>query len=313
MSLNKAIFLMGPTASGKTALAVHLYQHFPVDLISVDSALVYQDMCIGVAKPDEATLKLAPHALIDLIPPTQVYSAASFKQDAEKLIQASLANQRIPLLVGGTMLYFNALQHGLSNLPEADPSVRLELDEEALRLGWPAMHQKLLAVDPPTAQKIQINDAQRIQRALEVYRITGIPLSQFHQQKSAETFPYSLLKIALIPSDRALLHARIKQRFLEMLEDGLVDEVKNLVNKYPSLTPEHPAMRSVGYRQVLAYLNHEYSYEELKERGVYATRQLAKRQLTWLRKMNDVRMIDPLNPGYLEEASSMVKQFIESQ
>ena len=297
-SLPNAIFLMGPTASGKTNAALTLLQKYPVEIISVDSALVYQGMDIGTAKPDVATLKVAPHHLINLIPPTEAYSAANFRQDALALMADITARGKVPLLVGGTMLYFKALEQGLSGLPEANEAVRAKLDQEAERFGWPAMHQKLAEIDAASAIRLMPNDMQRIQRALEVYEITGETMTALHAKQSSQTLPYDVLKVALIPSDRKVLHERIALRFEQMLADGLVDEVKNIMMKYPSLTAESTSMRCVGYRQVLMYLAGEYGLEELRERGVFATRQLSKRQLTWLRGIHDMKVVDCLQDGH---------------
>lgn len=294
--MESAIFLMGPTASGKTGAAVQLYSKLPVELISVDSALVFKDMNIGTAKPDAATLASAPHHLIDIIPPTEAYSAANFRNDALQLMADITARGKVPVLVGGTMLYFKALEGGLSGLPPANPEVRARLDARAAFIGWPAMHEKLALIDPETAARLQPNDAQRIQRALEVFEITGKTMSVLFAEQTAETLPYHVLKIALIPSERAVLHARIAARFDEMLKIGLVDEVKGLLTKYPTLTADSTSMRCVGYRQALEHLAGQYDLAELRDRGTFATRQLAKRQLTWLRGMGDVVEIDCLNP-----------------
>ncbi len=310
-SLPNAIFLMGPTASGKTDAAVTLAEQYPVELISVDSALVYQEMNIGTAKPDAQTLAQAPHYLIDIIPPTAAYSAASFRQDALVLMKAITAKGKIPVLVGGTMLYFKALEEGLSGLPKANQEIRSKLDDEAEAIGWPAMHRKLKEIDPSAAERIMPNDMQRIQRALEVYEVTGETMSALYAQQASEKLPYTMLKIALIPGDRKILHERIALRFKKMLNDGLVDEVKSIITKHPSLTVDSTAMRSVGYRQVLKYLAGEYDYGELSDRGVFATRQLAKRQLTWLRGMQDVVKIDSLLPNYIEEIKIHINQLIK--
>jgi len=309
-SLAPAIFLMGPTASGKTSLAVELYSKLPVELISVDSALVYRDMNIGTAKPDAETLAKAPHHLIDIIPPTEAYSAASFRNDALRLMADITARGKVPLLVGGTMLYFKALQGGLSNLPEASPEVREEIEQEAAQIGWPAMHAKLAQVDPETAARLQPNDVQRIERALEVYRLTGKSMTSLHQASAGEALPYRLLKIALMPSDRKVLHERIALRFDQMLAGGFLDEVKALVAKYPTLTAESTSMRCVGYRQALEYLAGEYDEAELRDRGIFATRQLAKRQLTWLRGMDDLEEVDCLNPAMYELVLEKITRFI---
>ncbi len=301
---------MGPTASGKTGAAVHLYSKLPVEIISVDSALVFKDMNIGTAKPDRATLAAAPHHLIDIIPPAEAYSAANFRGDALRLMAKITARGRIPLLVGGTMLYFKALEGGLSGLPEASPAIRTKLDAEAAKIGWPAMHNKLASIDSATAARLMPNDMQRIQRALEVYEITGETMSSLFAKQTSEVLPYKVLKIALIPSNRSVLHARIEARFDDMLKQGLVDEVKNLLNKYQQLTAESTAMRCVGYRQALEHLAGQYDLAELRDRGIFATRQLAKRQLTWLRGMNDTMELDCLNPELNRLVFNEIKQFL---
>ena len=306
-----AIFLMGPTASGKTGAAVALVSKLPVEIISVDSALVFKDMDIGTAKPDAETLAIAPHHLIDIIEPTAAYSAANFRTDALRLMADITARGKIPLLVGGTMLYFKALQDGLSGLPEANQEVRARLDARAALIGWPAMHEKLALVDPVTAARLAPNDMQRIQRALEVFEMTGEPMSALYAKQTSEVLPYNLLKIALLPSDRKVLHERIALRFEQMLKDGFVQEVRALIEKYPTLTPESTAMRCVGYRQALEHLAGEYDIAELRDRGIFATRQLAKRQLTWLRSMKDVVELDCLNPALNEIVFNQVDQFIK--
>ena len=309
--LPPAIFIMGPTASGKTGLAVELYQHLPVELISVDSALVFKDMDIGTAKPDASILARAPHHLIDLIPPTEVYSAATFRNDALKLMAEITARGKVPLLVGGTMLYFKALQGGLSQLPEADQNVRQKLDAQAAQIGWPAMHDKLAEIDPETAARLEPADAQRVQRALEVYEISGKTMTELHQSSMSDKLPYQLLKIALTPSDRSVLHDRIAIRFDDMLKQGFVDEVKRLLLKYPSLNANMPSMRCVGYRQALEHLAGNYDVAELRDRGIFATRQLAKRQLTWLRGMDDTFEVNCLNPKMPEAVLNEIDQIIK--
>jgi tRNA dimethylallyltransferase len=301
---------MGPTASGKTGLAVELVQKLPLELISVDSALVYRDMNIGTAKPDAATLARAPHHLIDIIPPTESYSAAQFRHDALKLMDEITQRGNVPLLVGGTMLYFNALQHGLNDLPEADPALRAELDTRAERQGWPALHAELAQVDPITAARLMPNDAQRIERALEIWHLTGQPMSALLEQNNAETLPYRLLKIALLPSERKVLHQRIAERFDTMLADGLLDEVRALQVKYPELRPGMPSMRCVGYRQALEHLDGNYDLAALREKGIAATRQLAKRQMTWLRGMDDVEVLDCLEPGLELKLEQRLREFL---
>lgn len=303
---------MGPTASGKTGLAVELVQHLPLEIISVDSALVYHDMNVGTAKPDAATLAQAPHHLVDIIPPTQAYSAAQFRDDALLLMSEITGRGNIPLLVGGTMLYFNALQHGLNDLPEANPELRAELDARAAREGWPALHAELATIDPPTAARLQPNDAQRIERALEIWHLTGKPMSTLLVEQATEALPYRLLKIALLPSDRAVLHQRIAQRFDTMLAGGLLEEVRALQASYPELHPGTPSMRCVGYRQAWTHLQGEYDLATLREKGIAATRQLAKRQMTWLRGMGDTVEMDCLDPRMLDSISLLVRQFIST-
>lgn len=306
-----AIFLIGPTASGKTGAAVDLYSKLPVEIISVDSALVFRDMDIGTAKPDAETLAKAPHHLINIIAPTSAYSAANFRSDALRLMADITARGKIPLLVGGTMLYFKALEGGLSGLPEANPEVRARLDARAALIGWPAMHEKLALIDAETAARLQPNDAQRIQRALEVFEITGESMTALYAKQTSEALPYQLLKIAPVPSDRKVLHDRIALRFDQMLAAGFVDEVKALKAKYPELTPDSTSMRCVGYRQALEYLAGEYDAAELRDRGIFATRQLAKRQLTWLRGMDDIVELDCLNPDLNELVFNEINQFIK--
>ena len=290
-----AIFLMGPTASGKTGVAVELARHLPVEIISVDSALVYRDMDIGTAKPDAATLAAAPHHLIDLIDPTRSYSAAQFRSDALGLMEEITARGRIPLLVGGTMLYFRALLHGLNDLPQADPELRAELEQRARQAGWPALHAELARLDPASAARLQPTDAQRIQRALEVCLLSGRPLSELLAEEIPAVFPYQLTQLALVPSERSVLHQRIAERFDAMLADGLVSEVEELRRRYV-LTPSLPSMRCVGYRQSWQYLDGEMDLATLRDKGIFATRQLAKRQLTWLRGMVGIQQFDCLAP-----------------
>jgi tRNA dimethylallyltransferase len=309
--LPAAIFLMGPTASGKTGAAVYMQSKLPVEIISVDSALVFKDMNIGTAKPDAATLAQAPHHLIDIIPPTEAYSAANFRTDALKLMAEITARGKIPLLVGGTMLYFKALEGGLSGLPEANKQVRAKLDAEAAQIGWSAMHAKLASIDPATAARLMPNDMQRIQRALEVVEVAGETMTELFAKQTSEALPYNLLKIALIPSDRKVLHARIEARFEQMLAAGFMDEVRALKAQYPQLTPESTSMRCVGYRQALEHLNGDYDIAELRDRGVFATRQLAKRQLTWLRGMDDVVELDCLDSDLNENVFNVINQFIK--
>ncbi len=286
-----AICLMGPTASGKTDLALELVQRLPCDIISVDSALVYRGMDIGTAKPGPDILQAAPHRLIDICDPTEPYSAARFRADALREMDAIFRNGRIPLLVGGTMLYYSALQRGLSKLPEADPAIRTALEAEAARTGWARLHRRLAQIDPAAAARIHHNDPQRIQRALEVYELTGQTLTALQESAREPALPYRLIKLARAPRERAVLHRRIARRFHRMIEQGFEEEVRRLLARQ-EITPRLPSMRSVGYRQMLAYLSGNLSHEQMVERGIIATRQLAKRQLTWLRRERDLHWLD---------------------
>lgn len=302
---------MGPTASGKTALACALSERFAVDLVSVDSALVYRGMDIGTAKPDAHTLARYPHALIDIRDPAEPYSAADFRIDAIAAMRRITAAGRVPLLVGGTGLYFRALQRGLSNLPEADATVRARLAEEAAAVGWDAMHRRLARLDPPAAERIRPGDQQRLQRALEVIELTGRPLSEQQQGGSGERFAWRVLKLALLPADRAPLHARIARRFEDMLAAGLLDEVRAL-RRRGDLHAELPAIRAVGYRQAWEHLDGQYDLAELRNRGIFATRQLAKRQATWLRSELDARVLEPDDPGLAGRAEEALRMFLAS-
>jgi tRNA dimethylallyltransferase len=305
-----AIFLMGPTASGKTALACELTERFALDLVSVDSALVYRGMDIGTAKPDAATLARYPHALIDIRDPGQPYSAADFRADALPLMQQISAQGRVPLLVGGTGLYFRALQQGLSDLPEADPAIRARLSAEAEQIGWPAMHARLAQRDPLAATRIGCNDTQRIQRALEVIELTGRPLSELQRGGATTHFPWRVLKLALLPPDRSALHERIAQRFDIMLAAGFLDEVRALRAR-GDLHAELPAIRAVGYRQAWEHLDGLTDAGEFRDRAIFATRQLAKRQITWLRSDYGARLFDPDQPSLTERAADAVQLFLD--
>jgi len=288
--LPPAILLMGPTASGKTDLAIALRQHLPVELISVDSAMVYQGMDIGTAKPSAQELAQAPHRLIDICDPAESYSAARFRDDALSEMAGITAAGGIPLLVGGTMLYFRALQYGLSDLPPAAPAIRARLEQELRTEGLPFLHGRLANVDPVAAGRIHRNDPQRTLRALEVWEATGRPLSEL-QASAGQPMPYRAIKLVRSPVSRAELHKRINHRFVAMLESGFVAEVEGLVSR-GDLNPDMPSMRSVGYRQVWSWLRGECSREEMIERGQAATRQLAKRQMTWLRSERDCLWLD---------------------
>ncbi|HQS58634.1 MAG: tRNA (adenosine(37)-N6)-dimethylallyltransferase MiaA [Gallionellales bacterium 35-53-114] len=301
-----AIFLMGPTASGKTAAAVELAQQLPVELISVDSALVYRDMNIGTAKPDAATLAAAPHHLIDIMDPTGVYSAAAFRADALRLMQDITARGKIPLLVGGTMLYFRALRFGLSDLPQADAAVRAEIEAQAAQYGWPHMHKELAKVDAETAARLKPNDAQRLQRALEIFRVSGQPMSALLALQPEYQLPFRLVPLALLPSERKQLHARIELRFADMLKHGLLDELEDLKRKY-HLHADMASMRCVGYRQAWQYLAGDIDKDELLAQGIAATRQLAKRQLTWLRGMPDNIEFDCLAENLNQQVLNVVR------
>ena len=306
-----AIFLMGATASGKTGVAVELAQELPVELISVDSALVFRDMDIGTAKPDAATLAKAPHHLIDIIDPTEAYSAAAFRHDALRLMADITARGKVPLLVGGTMLYFKALREGLSDLPQSDAAVRARLDAEIAEHGIAALHKRLAEVDPATAARLHSTDTQRIQRAMEIYLVSGKTMSELIQQQAQTELPYRILPVALLPSDRAVLHQRIAVRFEQMLKDGLVEELRGLRWKYP-LHRDMTSMRCVGYRQAWEFMEGEISESELREKGIAATRQLAKRQLTWLRGMQDIVELDCLADGLYESVQAACTAFLGS-
>ncbi|MDI9818421.1 MULTISPECIES: tRNA (adenosine(37)-N6)-dimethylallyltransferase MiaA [unclassified Legionella] len=307
----KTIFcLMGPTASGKTAMACELLKLFPFELVSVDSAMVYREMNIGTAKPSPEELKEAPHHLIDILDPNESYSAAQFCEDAVELVEAIYKRGKFPLLVGGTMMYFNALQQGLSPLPQANDAIRAELLQQAARHGWSYLHQQLKQIDPLSAQRIHPNDTQRIQRALEVFHLTGKPLSFFwSEQKGAAR--YHFINLILFPKDRAWLHQRIAIRFKQMLANDLVGEVAQLLQKW-QLPPTSPSMRSVGYRQVINYLAGDYDYDTLSLKGIAATRQLAKRQLTWLRNWQEALFFDCQSETIKNEIVALVKEILDN-
>ncbi len=289
--MKKVTCIMGPTGSGKTALAIELVKKHPYEIISVDSALVYRGMDIGTAKPTKEELKLAPHRLINICDPSQPYSAGQFYQDAQREIEDIFKKNKTPLLVGGTMLYFRAIQFGLADLPAADANTRKAIEKEAEQLGWPVLHERLKQIDPTAAEKINPNDAQRIQRALEVYDLTGKPISEFSGPANSPALPYEFENIALIPEDRQLLHQRIEKRFDQMLAQGFIEEVEKLYQR-EDIHPDLPAIRAVGYRQVWEYLDGKVDEATMREKAIIATRQLAKRQLTWLRSwpnLNEVR------------------------
>lgn len=300
------ICLMGPTASGKTALAVELVQRFPLEIISVDSAMVYREMNIGTAKPDANLLKIAPHHLIDIRDPADSYSAGQFRTDAIREISAIIQRGKIPLLVGGTMMYFRILQQGLATLPTADARLRTAMQVEADQVGWPVLHAKLATIDPVSAQRIHPNDSQRIQRALEVFMLSGKTLTAWQAEQTNTLGQFRVCHIAIAPSDRKILHERIALRFAEMLKLGFVEEVKALRER-DDLNKELPSMRSVGYRQMWDYLDGETTFEMMGEKAIAATRQLAKRQLTWLRSWPDVNWLDSDAPALITEATQIIQ------
>ncbi|WP_260958936.1 tRNA (adenosine(37)-N6)-dimethylallyltransferase MiaA [Pseudomonas citri] len=309
--LPPAIFLMGPTAAGKTDLAIELTKVLPCELISVDSALVYRGMDIGTAKPSKALLAEFPHRLIDILDPAEAYSAADFRRDALQAMAEITARGKTPLLVGGTMLYYKALIDGLADMPAADPQVRAQIEEEAARLGWQALHEQLAIIDPESAARIHPNDPQRLSRALEVYRVSGQSMTALRQRQSAQSteaaasglqqLPYTVANLAIAPANRQVLHRRIEQRFTLMLEQGFIDEVVALRAR-SDLHAGLPSIRAVGYRQVWDYLDGKLTSAEMRERGIIATRQLAKRQFTWLRSWTDLHWLDSLDCDNLPRA-----------
>ncbi|MCU7959202.1 MAG: tRNA (adenosine(37)-N6)-dimethylallyltransferase MiaA [gamma proteobacterium symbiont of Bathyaustriella thionipta] len=299
------VFLCGPTASGKTSLAIALAERYPVRIISVDSALIYCDMNIGTAKPSAEERARAPHHLIDIVQPQEAYSVAQFRKDALREIETAHKQGQIPLLVGGSMMYFNALEKGLSRLPASDPLIRSALQQRLQQQGAAELHAELQQIDPQAAERIHPNDPQRILRALEVYQQSGQSLSQLQQQQSASALPYPILKLARSPRERAVLHERIARRFDNMLAQGFEQEVLDLL-KYHHLHANMPSMRSVGYRQMLQYISGEMDYAEMRERGIIATRQLAKRQYTWLRAMQNLNWLYDDEADLLKSASRFI-------
>lgn len=304
-NLPPAIFLMGPTASGKTALAIELCQNLPCDIISVDSALIYRDMNIGTAKPSAQELALAPHRLIDILDPAQSYSVAEFRRDALQAMAEISAKGRIPLLVGGTMMYFKALIDGLSPLPESDAVVRAGIEQRAQQLSWQHLHDELASVDPESAQRIHPNDPQRLLRALEVYELTNRSMTELMAIKS-EPLPYAVSQFSISPADRTVLHKRIAERFQLMLDAGFVQEVEKLRQRV-DLNLNLPAIRCVGYRQIWQHLDGDYDFNEMREKGIAATRQLAKRQLTWLRSWNNIFCLDTFAKDNLTQVIKLSK------
>ena len=307
--INTAILLMGPTASGKTGHALSLCKRFPFDVISVDSALVYRGMDIGTAKPDAKTLARVPHRLVDIREPEESYSAGEFVRDAHREMAAIFAAGRIPLLVGGTMMYFRALTEGIAELPAGDAAMRRDIDAFAEQSGWPAVHRELAAIDAVAAARINPNDSQRLQRALEVYRVSGKTLTAWQKQAASPQPDIRYLKIALQIEPRALLHERIAQRLEDMVADGFEDEVRRLRER-PVLTRDSPSMRSVGYRQFWQYLDGEVSLEEAQQRALFATRQLAKRQLTWLRSEKSIETVDALEAAAIDSISRYLARYL---
>jgi tRNA dimethylallyltransferase len=303
---------MGPTASGKTGLAVDLVQQFPMEIISVDSALVYRGLNIGSAKPDASVLKVAPHRLIDICDPDEAYSAARFCEDAWVAIQEIRSAGNVPLLVGGTMLYFRALLEGLSQLPAANPAIRAELEARAAKEGWPSLHRELQTLDPVCAERINPNDPQRIQRALEVIQLSGKPMSELQADSGAPIAGFNALKLVICPEDRKVLHDRIARRFQMMLDEGFVEEVKGL-RKLSGLHGGLPSMRAVGYRQCWEWLEGTLGADEWQEKAIVATRQLAKRQLTWLRREQHALWYDSSKEGSNEKVFKAIREFLQLQ
>lgn len=301
---------MGPTAAGKTDAAIFLHEKYGCDIISVDSALVYKQMDIGTAKPDAETLVKAPHALIDIIQPWESYSAAGFVSDAYKLMEKAQAVDNIPLLAGGTMMYYRSLQQGLSKLPDANKQIRVDLVLQSEKHGWNYMHQQLHTIDPESAARINKNDPQRIQRALEVHAITGQTMTELYQQDKGVDLDYQTLKLVIAP-ERSLLHKRIEQRFHLMMKQGFIEEVEKL-KANPQIRFDMPSMRCVGYRQVWQYLDGKLNYDEMIFKGIVATRQLAKRQWTWLRKEQNTIWLDSTQKGYIDKIKHLTSGFIEN-
>lgn len=309
-SLPKVFALLGPTASGKTSLALSLAEQFPIEIISLDSALIYRDMNIGTAKPSAEELQAVPHHLIDIISPLESYSAAQFVSDCVRLVEEIHARGHLPLLVGGTMMYYHALTQGLNSLPEANTQIRAELDKLKQQHGMGYLYAQLQQVDPVTAARLSAGDSQRIERALEIYHITGIAMSIHLARQENQRAPVDVCTLALFPTDRAHLRIQIATRFHSMLAQGFVEEVEALRLQYPDLHSDLPSIRCVGYRQAFDYLNGLTDYNTFVERGIVATRQLAKRQLTWLRKLNPQYQLDPFNPaGLHEQTTQLIQQF----
>lgn len=309
MTKPQVVCLMGPTASGKTGLAVELAQHHNFEIISVDSALVYKGMDIGTAKPDAELLAKAPHRLINIIDPTESYSAADFVLDAVDHVQDILSKGKTPLLVGGTMMYFNALQKGLAEMPNANAELRATIEQEALEKGWASLHGELQKVDPAAALRIHPNDPQRLQRAIEVYRLTGKTMTQFWSEQESVSLPFDMINMAVMPKERSVLHERIEQRFYDMMDQGFLAEVEGFYQR-GDLSIEMPSMRCVGYRQLWQYLNGDDLLDDAIFKGVVASRQLAKRQLTWLRGWEDLMIFDSLSKDLVPDALNYIQSKI---
>ncbi|RBP84363.1 tRNA (adenosine(37)-N6)-dimethylallyltransferase MiaA [Marinomonas rhizomae] len=309
MTKPHVVCLMGPTASGKTGLAVELAEHHNFEIISVDSALVYKGMDIGTAKPDAGLLARAPHRLIDIIDPLESYSAADFVLDAVEHSKEIIAKGKTPLLVGGTMMYFNALQKGLAEMPQADAELRALIESEAAEKGWLALHEELQKIDPEAASRIHPNDPQRLQRAIEVYRLTGKTMTQFWAQQETVSLPFSMINMAVMPKERSVLHERIEQRFYDMMDQGFLSEVEHFYHR-GDLTIDMPSMRCVGYRQLWQYLDGVDLLDDAIFKGVVASRQLAKRQLTWLRGWENLMIFDSLSKDLVPEALNYIESRI---
>lgn len=307
--LPPAIFLMGPTASGKTDLAMALYDRLPCEIISVDSAMIYRQMDIGTATPDAEFLARYPHRLVDILDPTESYSAADFRADALREMAEIRAAGKIPLLVGGTMLYYQALLKGLAQLPQADQAIRNRLVQEAEQHGWDYLHQRLQQVDPQAAERIHPNDPQRMQRALEVYELTGRSMTELWQEQEKQKLPYNVVQLCVMPQERKTLHERIEKRFHIMLEQGFENEVRQLWER-GDLNLQMPSMRCVGYRQMWEYFDGVWSYDEMVEKGIIATRQLAKRQVTWLRSWDNLNTFETGDPNLIKNTLKLLEGII---
>ena len=310
MNKDKRIFLLGPTATGKTELVKYLNDLFPIEIISVDSAQIYKDLDIGTAKLNKKELKKTPHHLIDIRSPIESYSVGDFKKDVDLIVTQSLKIKKIPFLYGGTMMYFNSLENPLDNLPISTAISKKQINDELDKFGIDFLFKKLESIDPLSGEKINSKDTQRIQRALEVYYISGKPLSSFYVNKMTTETPYKLLKLALLPNNREELHRVIEERVEYMLKKGLIEEVEGILSMYPSIDNSCPSLRSVGYRQTYCYLKNQISKYELKDRIIFATRQLAKRQMTWMRKMENLEIFEPFNHDLNLKVKSRIESFL---